>query len=161
MCYRFAGCHRIFERGCTSQVERMPKPPRPLALLPGQLPVHGDPSTGAAFKLVDDLTRDIRTRPEAELAFALQAEGIGEVVEVNAENVHRHDEFIRVERTLSILHPGNDLTMFQAEAVCQLLLGQAGSVAGDSEPTTDARAMLHPHKSTIILQSVICNTTGT
>ena len=54
ICYRFAGGHRIFERGRSSQVQRMPKPARPLTLLPGQLPIHRDPSTRAAFKLVDN-----------------------------------------------------------------------------------------------------------
>ena len=121
---------RVLQGGVARQGQFRFKPSRLPLVLPGQLPVHRDPPPRSAFEFVDGRARHLRTRPEREFPFTLQAERVGEVVQIDAEQVHRQDELLCGEGALPIFDAGDVLAMVEPQVSRQSVLRQAGSFAG-------------------------------
>jgi hypothetical protein len=87
--------------------------------------------------------------PEGELAFAVETECVGKVVDRDLEDLRRTRKFLRSHAPGTALDSGNGLPIVEFEPSGELCLGEASCLADGLQPKRDPVLELGRHRPSI------------
>jgi hypothetical protein len=117
---------RIFDRALRGEIEM--KRRGASGGTGGERAIHSDPSTRARLEF-GELVFARFIRPPCEASFALDAQRIGEVVEVAPQDLDDLNQLLGRHLAQPGLDGGQGLAVLEAELIGELLLGQAPGLA--------------------------------